>query len=356
MTAIPPDLCPVQAGEKPSRPNSGRQRLLVGGLLLALIGFGAWVGSGYWLGSDGSESSDRLSLNTSPSSEPPQSLVPRKLSQQEWDAWVVPHLDRCKNRSLECISEQFEGLTALLNRSEINASRFADVALSMRSKWRLAKDYVPFSQGGEHEAFLRSEFEKLVLHSADLELAIRQTIEGYLQELHSLENQMLVDLRADLEELPDSLGVDRFAEMGLDKALEQAIRVAAQHSSSDFNGAIGQQLISLIAGEVLAHTAVRLGVSAGILGVGASSGWATLGVGVVAGVVVDALVTTVWRFWSDPEVELTRQIQAKLNLMRVLIVDGDSEAPGLRPRFTTLANERAVVREQALRELLMENP
>lgn len=307
-----------------------------------------------WFGGQQGKSLDSFSAKGS--IEKPTDAHPPKLSQEDWLATVVPHLDKCNARIESAIGPGLEPITELINRAEIRASGFSEVALSLGSKWRLAKDYVPFSKGGEHETYLRQEFEEKVLRSSELESVIRSSIESVLREMNSVEGQMLVELRADLEDLPVGMTTNDFASEELKIALENAIRMAELHSTSDFNGAVGQQLVSLIAGEVLAHTAVRLGVSAGILGVGASSGWATFGIGVIAGVLVDSLVSTVWNMWSDPESELTSKVQAKLNLMRQLILEGDQEQPGLRPRLVQLAITRGVAREQALRALLMENP
>jgi len=57
---------------------------------------------------------------------------------------------------------------------------------------------------------------------------------------------------------------------------------------------IGTSLASDLALVVLEQVGVRLGVSGGILAAGAESSWATLGVGLAVGLVVDQVVGAVW--------------------------------------------------------------
>ena len=328
-------------------------------VVFALIALGVIGGSYRYarnLSLDGNRGESNSGERGIASSERSQPAPQPRLSEEEFQQRVVPHLTRCASRVEESIGGNLAVLNDLINRAEIRTSRFSEVALSLGSNWRLAKDYVPFTAGGEHEAYLRDQFEELVLSSEDLEREIRLVIDASLREMVRLEGQLFIELRADLEDLPSSMRAGEVSDGQMRQALEQAIRAAATQSSSDFRGAVGQQLVSLIAGEVLAHTAVRLGVSAGILSVGAGAGWATFGVGLVAGILVDSLVSTVWNFWSDPEQDLTRQIQAKLNRMRSLLLEGDSDHPGLRPRLVGLAQERSKAIESVLRELLMEKP
>ncbi len=286
--------------------------------------------------------------------EPTLPIPSGKLDEAAWQSIVVPHLERCQERIQGAVDENLVPIIEVLNYARNRTAKFSTVALGFGSKWRMVADYVPFTQGGQNETFLREEFESIVLKSSELEQAIELSIGGFLQELESIENQMLVDLRADLEDLPNSpLGVSLSPEE-LRGSFERTLQEVLAKSNSDFQGAVGSQLVSLIAGEVMAHVAIRMGVSAGILGTGAASGWATFGVGVVVGIVIDSLVSTVWHYWSRPEEDLTRQIQRQLDQMQKLICDGENGTEGLRGQMERIAEYRSQARETALRELLME--
>jgi hypothetical protein len=103
---------------------------------------------------------------------------------------------------------------------------------------------------------------------------------------------------------------------------------------------------------VLTQVAVRLGVSAGILGAGASTSWATFGAGLVVGLIVDQLVSWIWDWWADPRGSLATELNAKLDSLHALIVDGDAQTPGLRTALGEFARHRAELRRAAVLDLL----
>jgi len=75
-----------------------------------------------------------------------------------------------------------------------------------------------------------------------------------------------------------------------------------------------RELIIVIAGEILTKVAVRLGVSAGVLGVGAGTSWATLGVGLVAA-----------KYGEEVAVTAAKKVGPRL--FRLVEEVGEDEAP-----------------------------
>jgi hypothetical protein len=118
---------------------------------------------------------------------------------------------------------------------------------------------------------------------------------------------------------------------------------------------VATQVVSLITGEVLTQVATRLGVSAGILGTGAASSWATFGIGLVVGIIVDQIVAWVWDWYADPTGTLAGQLGTRLDGVNRLIVDGSDDVQGLRSRLEAYAEQRAAMRETALLAILQEN-
>jgi hypothetical protein len=162
---------------------------------------------------------------------------------------------------------------------------------------------------------------------------------------------MLVDIRADLDDFPSVKFTEWRNDESLKERFEQAIAVAMETNGKDIQSNVGSQLVSLIAGEVLAQVAVRMGVSAGILGAGAASGWATFGIGVVAGVVIDQIVSHVWAFVDDPEKELTYQVQKQIDSLQSLLCNGDDQVTGLKQHFSRIGEERSQLRIIAIEKL-----
>lgn len=269
----------------------------------------------------------------------------------DWNAISTPHLVACGNRIEAAIPTHFEPLIDLLNRARNRVPEFSKSALSFSSKWRLALDYVPFTDGQRSPEFLNQAFQTQVLSSDDLEKAILEVIESYLKEVRAAENQMLLDIRADLDDFPSV----NFPEWKDDEALqarfEQAVAIAQASSTHDLQSSVSGQLVSLVAGEILAQVAVRMGVSAGILGAGAASSWATFGIGVVAGVIIDQIVTQVWAFANDPQKELTLEVQKQIDSLQQLLCEGDEQVTGLKQHFYRIGVDRSQLRRDAIERL-----
>ena len=291
---------------------------------------------------------------TPPSSTSPSNLAPSKVAPAP-QALAKPHLDSAKSKTENVIEGRLIPVRTFFDDSKKNTRQFAQVALGWGSKWRLIADHVPFTTGGRHETYIRGQFEQTVFSAKQLEDIVSSAVSEYLSEIHSIENQMLVSLRADVAGFPDAYPIAQLDESQLRTRFDEAIQNAIAATGSQVQADIGTQLVSIIGGEVLTQVAVRLGISAGILGTGAASGWATLGIGVVVGIIVDQIVSWVWDWWADPTGNLASNLDAKLDQMRTLICDGDSKVEGLRQRFQALATERAKIRETAILELLSSN-
>jgi hypothetical protein len=164
---------------------------------------------------------------------------------------------------------------------------------------------------------------------------------------------------------------------------------------------IGREAGSLVVGEMATAIAVRsltviagrLGVSGGVLAAGAGSAWVTLGVGLVAAVAVDMGID--WGLEQagyDPQERIVRAVQANLDRLRELVLDGDADAQqacrrlhqmarddpipelrrraaqvaadiersgrtrGLRQELTLAAEAQAYTRRAALRTLILQAP
>ena len=230
--------------------------------------------------------------------------------------------------------------------------QFADAVLGFGSKWRFVADKVPFTRGDRHAEFLHAAFREHLFSPDDLSRAIEQVARSYADSLAAIENRMLVRLQADLGDLPPA-ALPGFADQAtLSAAYQAAIERTLTHVGADLKADVGQELVSLVAGEVLTQAAVRLGVSAGILGVGAGTSWATLGAGLVVGLIVDQLVSWIWDWWADPSGDLAAELNAKLDQLHALVVEGDAGSPGLRAALADFARRRAALRRAAVLELL----
>lgn len=263
-----------------------------------------------------------------------------------------PHLSRAEQETERAIDEHVKAIDNFFADSKKNTRAFAAEALSLSSKWRLVADYIPFTDGDRHQKFIRQKFEEHVFKPDQLEEAVKQVIRSYLAHVRSVESKMLVDLRADVSDFPTAYPLAQLNDKRLQESYDQALSRAIAATGGDLRADIANQLVSIIAGEVLTQVAVRLGVSAGILGTGAASGWATLGIGFVVGLIVDQIVSWVWDWWADPKGSLAAELDKKLDEMNRLIVDGSSDIQGLRDRLKQFSQERSATRKTAVLDLL----
>jgi hypothetical protein len=286
--------------------------------------------------------------------EPPVSTVepvaPRTAPPPE--EIVRPHLAWAERASAEALADHLRQIDDFFKTAKKGAPDFADRVLSFGSKWRLVADHVPFSRGGRHEKFLRVQFEENVFRPSQLGETIEQAVAGYLAHLRSIESEMLVKVRADVADFPETYVVAQLDEDDLHARYDEALSDALAATAGDLRSDVAGQVVSLIAGEVLTQVATRLGVSAGILGTGAAASWATFGIGVVVGLIVDQIVAWVWDWYADPTGTLARQLDARLDDMNRLIVDGSDGVQGLRDRLEAYAAGRVAVRETALLAIL----
>lgn len=264
----------------------------------------------------------------------------------------LPHLQWAEKECDRIVDEHLLVLAGFFSDSKKNTRLFTDEALSWGSKWRLIADKVPYTRGGRHEEFIRGEFEETILKPRQIETAVQQVIRGYIKEVESIESQMLVRIQADVADFPVEYPVGAFDNDRLKETYDSAIRQAINATQDDAAAGASLEVVSLIVGEVLTQVAVEFGVSAGILGAGAVLSWETFGIGIVVGVIVDAIVSWVWNWYADPKGELAVKINRKLDDMHNLIVDGSKNVTGLRARLRELARKRARVRETAVLAVL----
>lgn len=227
---------------------------------------------------------------------------------------------------------------------------FAEEALGWDSKLKLASDY--FSRTNEHERFISERFEAMVLRVADLERLIQATATAYLQHLDDVDGQLLVKLKADLTDLPSESFPEALDRDSITSALQVAVRDAVRSVQADFRGVVGREVLSFVAGEVVAAAATKFATSAGIIGVGTGSGVLTLGTGIAAGFAVDYLASKVYDAMYDPTGAITHQMTAALKDIEKLVVNGDGRSPGLYQRLRDYAARRSEARNASIRAIV----
>jgi hypothetical protein len=278
-------------------------------------------------------------------------------------AWetIKPRLDATDQAAADGIDRHAAAIHDFFHERSQGAEEFADDALSLWGKWVLVQSCLPFSDKKGHERYLRECFERRMFRAKELEDLVRSTLTAFLSEAEGLENQLLVEIRADL-------GDGELAKTGVLPSLhsEEAFRAEFTRMvarllpalSRDLGISIGtfagSEIAVAIATKVLIAVAARLGVSGGILGAGAASSWATLGVGLLVAIIINAVLD--WALHQagyDPAREIAGKVRDILAQVRTLILDGDPQVAACyaalrsKEKATWFFWERAECRKQA---------
>lgn len=277
-----------------------------------------------------------------------QSSTSNKADKRALKQLVEKHLSWAESEVQLLNSTGHKSIEVLFGKAFENVPSYSQSILGWKSKWNLILDKLPGNDKDRHEQFLKQQFEQKIFSPQQLEAAVNQAVRERLLQVRDIENQMLIRLRADIEGLPELAHIDSQSASEFESRLQSALLQASEVVSEDLSSNIESQLVSLLAGEVMAQVAIRLSVSAGILSTGAASSWATLGIGLVAGVVIDQIVTRIWDWWSEPEAELSLQISKQLTLVHDLICKGDSDSEGLDGRFDHWKVQRNQIRRATI--------
>jgi hypothetical protein len=254
-----------------------------------------------------------------------------------------PHLLKASLLCEADIDQRLKALDAFFLQAKKGVPDFVDYALGYGSKRRWLQDRLPFTSGDRHPEFLRAKFEERIFKPVDLERELQRVVELFLADMKSREGQMLVDIRADIADLPAEKNLRSVDPELLAIQFNEAMKKAMQSSQNDLQIQLGSVVAAEIGGIVLRQVLVRMG----ILGVGASSGVVTLGIGLLAGLIVDGIVSWLW----DAKSNLAQDLNRKLDEIRNLIVEGDETVEGLRVRLHRGLQERITLWTLAIQQL-----
>ena len=151
-----------------------------------------------------------------------------------------PHLTWAEQECQRAIFEHLKPIDLFFADCKKHTRAFAEEAIGWGSKWRLLVDYVPFTGGGSHEAFLRERFEQHVFGASQLEEAVKQVVASYLQEVESIEGRMLVRIRADVAGFPSDYPVGRLDDervrLAYNEIIAKAIKATGKGLPADLSG------------------------------------------------------------------------------------------------------------------------
>lgn len=258
-----------------------------------------------------------------------------------------PHIEKADADCLASIDPSLQSLQAFFDEAKGKADAFADDVLGWYSKYTLIR--------GQHEKFLAETFRKHFFGPDELKQAITNAAQAYVADLEAIDNRMLVDIRMDIADLPDGASLQAMPVPDLKDRYRLLCSRIAGITGADAAVDIGRVATDMIVTSVVAMMAAGMGTSAVVLGGGAASGWWTFGIGLVVGVIVDQIIGAVWNWTYDPHGKLVAMMNKKIDEVRSLVLDGHDGNPGLREELRRYANKRAIVRREAVLQLLADS-
>jgi hypothetical protein len=255
-----------------------------------------------------------------------------------------PHIEKADADSQAGIESSLQPLQAFFDEAKGHAPAFAGDVLGWYSKYKLIR--------GQHEEFLAETFRTHFFGPDELKQAMTDAVTGYVANLEAIDNRMLVDIRMDVADLPAGVSLAAMPVPDLQERYRAVCGRIAGITGADTAVDVGRAAADMIVSSVVTMMAARFGTSAVVLGAGAASSWWTLGIGLVVGVIVDQIIAAVWNWTYDPHGKLVAMMDTKINEVRNLVLDGDDGKPGLREELRRYADKRAIVRRDAVLQLL----
>jgi hypothetical protein len=256
------------------------------------------------------------------------------------NAWekITPRMHAADQAGQETASRYRESVRAFFAERKGRTRDFGEAVLSLGGKWAFVKSKLPFADGDGHRQYLRGRFEQIVLSGPELQDLIQSVVAGYINELQGIENDLLVQIRADLSD-SDLARFETGAVLRTDEAFRKeyarSLEQVAAVVRHDVMIQVGRETVTWVGADIATNITIslatalaeRLGISAGILGTGAASGAATLGVGIAAGIVLDALLDWVLKACGhDPAGDIAAKLDQALDMFEGLLLDGDPQA------------------------------
>ena len=284
---------------------------------------------------------------------------------------VRTRLNEADTQSKAALDERVKPLAQLFARSRTGAGAFAKEAMSWRGKWALVRGAaVP----GTHREFLSEAFTRHIFTPDELRDAIESVCRAYADDLDGVEGEMLVRLRMDLADpdrplhkLPPHLRDDD----AFQREYHALIARVAGDTQSDLAVTAGREVVVLVATELATRAAVQaaraaaveMGVQGTVLGSGAVSGLATLGVGIVAGFIIDAVIEELFKLIGyDGESRVETAVRGAIDKLEAALIGdpglarylGGAKKGALRVEMEKLHEERSKLRRGAVELMLKE--
>ena len=278
---------------------------------------------------------------TSPSASDGNAPVPpieaQAIRQKAWHK-IRPRLDAANRASEDEIERCVERVDEFFDQRKKGTPAFAEKVLSLKGKWQFIHSRLPKSDASEHLKYLEEQFGEHVFKPEDLKNAVESSVAGYVKAVQGIENQLLVNCRQDISDsdpLAQRLIPQIKSQKDLGDEFQRLLDVVSADVSRDLRFTVGREVV-VFAGAGIAEAiftrvgaalATELAIDSTLATVGTMSSVQTLGISMVAMIVVDIAVDWLEKLAGhDPAADVAAKVDGTLDKIESLLVDGDPEA------------------------------
>ena len=267
----------------------------------------------------------------------PTAIDPAAVKAHAWKR-AEPLLADAERQASAALDKHLATIHAFLDeRSQHGARAFAERLVSLRGKWELVKGEI--GNAGGYSAFLQAAFAEHLFKAEELEQAVNAAVQGFVLELDSIEQELLVRLRRDLadDELPvltvlpalrsDELLQRHYHELSARVTQDLRTDLAYVAGREALSWTVLPELANALTRKALTAVALRAGFSAATLSASTAFSAVTFGASIVACIVLDyALDRIIKAAGYDAEAKVAARITELLDELGRTITDGDPQA------------------------------
>ncbi len=268
---------------------------------------------------------------------------------------AVPHLEKARKECEQARQECIRGLVHFFQECKQNSRAFAEHALGWGSKRRFIQDLLPWGKRDRLEEHICQLFGEYFFTPEYLQKVIDQQLKLYAQQVQDAENKMLVALQADIAEWAEVYPISGWEPNRLQQEFHRVLIAVYKEHNKELKIDLDEISGGIVASEIIMLIIRQVGVRLGLLSARGLSGVASLGIGLVVGIVVDYILHLIY----DTAGQLAEEVNKQLDEMCRQLIDGyrDSQDPsqsvkGLRALLEDFEAERARFREAAVLSLM----
>ncbi len=223
-----------------------------------------------------------------------------KRSRAEIEAACRQHVHEAYQDASKAITHRTAEFSNFITSRKSGTKPFSKDLVSPYGKLRAVKPYLPFTDKEGHKKYVDEKFEQHIFTKQDLAVSFKGVIERIVKDIESIENELAVTLEREIFGQSQSLSLDVAAEAF--KKVEERMVAASQRD-------VGKYSAGLVVTEVATIVLVKLGVSAGVLTIGAANSWWSFGATLVIGIIADQI----WEWIDNPAGDIEREMITALD-------------------------------------------